>query len=141
MRAVADTSVIISALLASGPDHDECAEALRTTNAAAAGHAWVESFSVLTRLPVDVRLTGAQARFVLGATVPNSIFLSPAQQQDFADWLPGSNVVGGAVYDALIGWAAHNADLPLLTRDRRALSTYRTVGVEVLLIGSPERNA
>jgi toxin FitB len=89
------------------------------------------------RTPVDVRLTGAQARHVLTATVPNSIFLSPAQQQDFADWLPESGVVGGAVYDALVGWAARNADLPLITRDRRALATYRIVGVKVLLIGSP----
>lgn len=134
MRAVADTSVIVAAVLGAGTGHAECRAAIRASEAAAAGHAWVESFSVLTRLPLDVRLTGAEAATVLGSVVPKTRALSAAEQAGFARWVKGSGVVGGAVYDALVGWVARCARVPLLTRDTRALPTYRSVGVEVLLI-------
>jgi toxin FitB len=134
MRAVADTSVIVAAALQTGVGHAESLDALRTSDAAAAGHAWVESFSVLTRLPRDVRLSGSAAARVLGAVVPRTRSLSADEQRDFARWVPESGIVGGAVYDALVGWTARCAGLPLLTRDTRAVPTYRSLGVDVLLI-------
>ena len=134
MRAVADTSVIVAAALMSGPGHAESRAAIRATEAAAAGHAWVESFSVLTRLPSDVRLSSADAARVLDAVVPNTRSLTADEQLDFSGWVKGSGVVGGAVYDALVGWAAKCAGLPLLTRDARALPTYRRLDVEIMLI-------
>jgi toxin FitB len=134
MRAVADTSVIVAAALRSGAGHAESRAAIRGAEAAAAGHAWVESFSVLTRLPSDVRLSSADAARVLDAVVPTTRTLSADEQLDFAHWMKGSGVVGGAVYDALVGWAARCAGLPLLTRDARALPTYRSLDVEIMLI-------
>lgn len=134
MRAVADTSVIVAAALQSGGGHAESRAAIGAYDAAAAGHAWIESYSVLTRLPSDVRLSSADAAMVLQAVVPTIRLLSGDEQLDFALWLNGSGVVGGAVYDALVGWAAKCAGLPLLTRDIRALPTYRTLDVEYLLI-------
>ena len=134
MRAVADTSVIVAAALGSGSGHAGCRAAIRTADAAAAGHAWIESFSVLTRLPPDVRLSGADAARVLGSVVPTTRHLSARDQAGFATWVRQSGVVGGAVYDALVGWVARCAELPLLTRDTRALPTYRRLGIETLLI-------
>lgn len=43
-------------------------------------------------------------------------------------------VAGGAVYDALVGMCAKEHGLALATRDRRALDTYRTLGVQVELL-------
>ena len=37
---------------------------------------------------------------------------------------------GGEVYDALIAMTAKSAGAVLLTRDRRAETTYRAIGVE-----------
>lgn len=134
MQAVADTSAIVAAALRTGAGHAQCSAAIRSTQAAAAGHAWLESFSVLTRLPVDVRLSHADAGRVLDAVVPTTRLLSTDEQAAFAEWLRPSGVVGGAVYDALVGWVAKCAGAPLLTRDVRALPAYRSLGVEILLI-------
>ena len=57
-----------------------------------------------------------------------------SQAKGQATWVRQSEVVGGAVYDALVGWVARCAELPLLTRDARALPTYRRLGIETLLI-------
>jgi toxin FitB len=134
MRAVADTSVIVPAALRSNPAHSACRDALIASRASAAGHAWIESFSVLTRLPADVRLSGGDACQVLDAVVPSTRFLSADEHVLFVEWVRTRDVVGGAIYDALVGWVARCAELPLLTRDVRALPTYRALGVEVLLL-------
>jgi toxin FitB len=134
MRAVADTSVIVAATMQGGSGHAECRSAIRSSRARAAGHSWTESFSVLTRLPVDVRLSHLDAARALDAVVPATRWLSAAEQDAFSQWLRHSGVVGGAVYDALVGWVARSAGVPLLTRDARALSTYRALGIELLLI-------
>ena len=41
--------------------------------------------------------------------------------------------VSGSIYDALVGSVAVAAGVPLVTRDRRALPTYRMLDVDVLL--------
>lgn len=50
--------------------------------------------------------------------------------------LSAVGIRGGAVYDALVGLAAREAGLPLVTRDGRALATYAALGVRVELIPS-----
>ena len=40
-------------------------------------------------------------------------------------YLAAQNVTGGAAYDALVGSTAKAAGATLLTRDRRAVKTYR----------------
>ena len=43
-------------------------------------------------------------------------------------------IAGGAVYDALVGAAAVEHGLTLMTRDRRALDTYRRLNVKFVLV-------
>jgi predicted nucleic acid-binding protein len=43
-------------------------------------------------------------------------------------------IAGGAVYDALVGAAAVEHGLPLLTRDRHALDTCRELNVDARLL-------
>jgi|GEM_PF-7104653 len=42
---------------------------------------------------------------------------------------------GGSVYDALVGAAAAEHRLPLATRDRRAIDTYRSLNVALEILG------
>ena len=135
MRAVVDTSVIVSAVLAGATAHDECAAAIRDAAAHAAGHAWFESVSVLTRLPADVRLSTADAHRTVDRAVSGVSLLSVKDQQQLRRWLAMSNVAGGAIYDALVGWVARVNRVPLISRDQRAQPTYRQLGIEVLRIG------
>jgi len=48
--------------------------------------------------------------------------------------LAGTGIAGGAVYDALVASAAAQHQVPLATRDTRALLTYRAFDVEVVAI-------
>ena len=43
-------------------------------------------------------------------------------------------MAGGSVYDALAGVAAVEQGVPLVTRDRRPLGTYRALGTEVIMV-------
>jgi len=43
-------------------------------------------------------------------------------------------IAGGSVFDALVGAVAVEHDVALLTRDRRALETYRALGVQVRIV-------
>jgi len=43
-------------------------------------------------------------------------------------------VVGGAVYDGVVGLAAKHHRLTLATRDQRATATNLALGVDVLLV-------
>ena len=134
MLAVVDTSVIIAAVIDGAQAQLECAQAIKDSNGAAAGHAWFESVSVLTRLPPDLRLSITDAHLAVERSVAGTRLLSTQEQNKFRKWLATSEVTGGSIYDALVGWVALVADVPLITRDQRALPTYRRLGIEILLI-------
>lgn len=137
MRAVADTSAIVSAVIEGATAHVECEQAIRQSGAFAAGHAWFEAVSVLTRMPPDVRLTVADAHRTVERAVSGTRLLSAKEQTQLQRWLASNEVTGGAIYDALVGWVAKVADVPLITRDQRALTTYRRLGIEALVIAPP----
>jgi uncharacterized protein with PIN domain len=134
MRAVVDTSAIVTAVLDGATAQAECARAIRDGDAAASGHAWFESVSVLTRMPPDVRLSTSEAYRTVERAVSGTRLLSAKEQTQFRTWLATSEVAGGSIYDALVGWVAKVADVPLITRDQRALPTYRRLGIEVFVI-------
>lgn len=63
------------------------------------------------------------------------VALALAAQRELMRRLPEIGIHGGATYDALIGATAAAEAATLVTADRRALSTYERVGVEVELVG------
>lgn len=103
--------------------------------AALSGHALVETYSVLTRLPGDLRLAPADAARLLRERFSRPLLLGYEASGQIPDVLSQLGVVGGAVYDALVGLAAveHGADLA--TRDLRAKATYEMVGARMLIAG------
>lgn len=88
-----------------------------------------EAYSVLTRVPLPLRLSAGQASSVLAAAFAEDCWLDAAGTRELRDRLAGLDIVGGSVYDALVGQAAATNNRILLTRDRRAERTYRALEV------------
>lgn len=133
-RWACDTSVAVAALDPSHAAHRPCRRAVVTRRPALAGHATFETYAVLTRLPVPLRLTGPQAEKVLRQAFPEGCWLDPEAARLLLSRLPDGHIVGGSVYDALVAEAARVDGRILLTRDRRAERTYRAVGVPYDLV-------
>ena len=68
------------------------------------------------------------------ATSPIAAFSASTPPPLCSPGLDSRGIAGGSVYDALVGAAAVEHGLPLATRDRRALDTYRALEVDVRLI-------
>lgn len=128
-RWACDTSVAIAAIDPTHEAHPACRRVLIDLRPALAGHAAFETYSVLTRLPVPLRLSADQAVSVLAAAFPEECWLDAAGTRDLRERLAALDIVGGSVYDALVGQAGASNGRTLLTRDRRAERTYRSLEV------------
>lgn len=132
--ALVDTSVAVALVVSDHAHHDATSRALIGRRLGLAGHAAFETFSVLTRLPAPARRTpGAVARLVKSG-FPHSRYLGEAAAAALQERLGPLSIAGGSVYDALVGAVATEHDLRLVTRDRRALATYRKLGVQIELL-------
>ena len=130
-----DTSVALASLDASHEAHPASRSAAMRYRPQLAGHATFETYSVLTRLPGALRVRPALARQVIRAAFPQSCWLSARAQDRLLVRIDELEIVGGAVYDALVGSAASSNGRVLLTRDARAERTYRLLGVDYELVG------
>lgn len=129
-----DTSVALPLLVQTHTAHEEVVRWWAGQPVALAGHAVAETFSVLTRLPGDLRLSPEGAAGLLDARFAAPFLLGSATMRRLPAVLGELGVAGGAVYDALVALAAVEHDVPLVTRDARARSTYELVGATVLLL-------
>jgi predicted nucleic acid-binding protein len=134
-RWAVDTSVAVASLDSSHEAHGICREVLVSRRPALAGHALFETLAVMTRLPAPFRLSPASAVAVLDGAYPQRSWLSREDQAALLPALADAGLGGGAVYDALVGWAARAAGQILVTRDRRAERVYRALDVPYELIG------
>ncbi len=126
----ADTSVVIPLMVAS---HDAHADAIAATSDVhrIPAHVLLEAIAVLTRLPAGLAVEAAQAVRVLNGRFPEPpLAIGSPDYADLTSALAAGRMRGGEVYDALIAMTAKSAGAVLLTRDRRAETTYRAIGVE-----------
>ena len=130
-----DTSVAVPLAVADHEHHDDTFERTRSRRLGLSGHAAFETFSVLTRLPAPARRTPATIARLLATSFPHSRFLDADACAALLARLDAIGVAGGSVYDALVGATAAAHGLPLASRDRRALETYRALAVEVEFLG------
>ncbi len=136
MKALAlDTSVAVPLLVRTHRAHAAVARWWNGREVALSGHALAETYSVLTRLPGDLRLTHADAARLLRERFAAPLVLGPAVTRRLPDVLSRLGIAGGAVYDALVALAADEHGAELATRDIRAKATYETVGVRVVVAG------
>lgn len=131
-----DTSVAVPLVVADHEHHAIVVERLDRTSVGLAGHAAFETYSVLTRLPPPARRSPPVVQEILHASFPHTRFLGAAASKELLAQFAVLGISGGAIYDALIGSAAIEHEATLLTRDQRALPTYKALGVPVELIGS-----
>jgi predicted nucleic acid-binding protein len=131
-----DTSVAVPLLVARHSAHEAVVRWWNGRTLALSGHALAETYSVLTRLPGDLRLAPADAAQLLRERFDPPLLLSAETSANLVSLLSEREISGGAVYDALVGLAAieHNAELG--TRDARARTTYDALGVRVLVADS-----
>lgn len=123
-----DTSAAVPLLLGRHAAHDEVARRVRDHALGLSGHAQFETFAVLTRLPPPQRVSSATANALIAEMFPATRHLSASAASDLLVELTADRLAGGAVFDALVAASAREAELLLLTRDRRAVATYRTLG-------------
>jgi len=130
-----DTSVAVALSVADHEGRAAARAAVEGRRIGLAGHAAFETYSVLTRLPAPARRTPAAVSRLLAANFPHTRFLDEKRSSEVLGRLARLGVSGGSVYDALVGAAAVAHAVPLVTRDRRALGTYRALDVDVILAG------
>jgi predicted nucleic acid-binding protein len=126
-----DTSAAVALLLDDHSAHMATLEAVRGFRLGLAGHAWFETYSVVTRLPGAQRRSPSDALHALARNFPDSVFLGEAEAARLGPELSRLGISGGAVYDALVAAAARQHGRPLLSADARAITLYESLGVEV----------
>ena len=132
--ALVDTSVAVPLIVADHEHHRAVVDAVGTRVLGLAGHAAFETFSILTRLPPPARRGPSAVARLLAHNFPATRFLSGDAAVELLARLGTLGIAGGAVYDALVGAAAAQHGLTLLTRDRRALDIYRRLDVTFALL-------
>ncbi|GAB91679.1 hypothetical protein GORHZ_141_00540 [Gordonia rhizosphera NBRC 16068] len=100
------------------------------------GHALAETYSVLTRLPGDARVSPADAVLLIDDNFEDHLALSSHGAVSAHRELARRGVAGGATYDGLVALAAREHDAVLVTRDARARPTYEALGVRVAVIAA-----
>lgn len=103
--------------------------------AALSGYALAETYSVLTRLPGDLRVDPPDAARLLRERFAAPLVLGAMSSRRIPEALSALGIAGGAVYDALVALAAVEHEAELATRDLRAKGTYETVGARVIVVG------
>jgi toxin FitB len=137
-----DTSVLVAGFVSSHRFNRDAMPALgqvrRRGNLIA--HTMAEAYSVLSapgggyRAEPDA-VVAYLDQFIADAPIP----VRPSAYQEALGLLARSNRPGGAVYDALIGLAARDAEATLLSLDARAQPVYELCGARVRILADLTR--
>ena len=134
MRAV-DTSIVIAAYATWHEAHLEARRVL-DLSPRLPGHAGLETYSVLTRLPRPHRAPAREVHAFLEREFPEPWLILPGEElAGLIERLVNAGITGGATYDAVIGATAQRAGATLITRDQRARVIYERLGVKSEFVG------
>lgn len=128
-----DTSVAVPLLVQSHKEHQAVVRWWAGRPVALSGHALVETYAVLTRLPGDIRMSPEDAARLLTERFDPPLLLGSKTARRLPEVLSSAGIAGGAVYDALVALAAIEHSAQLATRDARARDTYERVGAQVVI--------
>ncbi len=129
-----DTSVVVAGFATWHAGHASAAAVLARQPRVPA-HVLVEAYSVLTRLPPPHRAPAdLVAAFLAERFAEPPLVLPPGGHLRLIERAACAAVSGGSVFDALIAATVLRAKARLLTRDRRAVATYRAIGVDFELL-------
>ena len=117
MKVLADTSVLVTALVQTHPRQEQCARwFIRQKDSQSqlliAAHTLAEMYSILSSLPMKPRLAPSEVnRLIEEAVLPRAevVALSVSDYSGVIRRMAELGITGGAVYDALIARAAEKA--------------------------------
>lgn len=131
-----DSSIVIAGFASWHEHHAESVKVLARRLRLVA-HAAIESYSVLTRLPPPHRaLPGLVHDFLADRFTEPYLGLTERGYRALLATAANGLILGGRTYDALIAFTAAEHDVTLLSLDRRAVTTYETVGARTELLAS-----
>ncbi|SNU01991.1 PIN domain-containing protein [Ruaniaceae bacterium KH17] len=133
MKRACDTSILVPTLVTWHEKHESAAAAFSDVTVIPA-HVAMETYSVLTRLPVRQRVAPDLAAAAIAALRRETIGLSAGEQLELIPRLAALGISGGAAYDGMIGVTAARHACVLVTGDRRAARTYDAVGADCQFI-------
>ena len=129
-----DTSVVIAAFAPWHEAHTLARQAL-TPDARVPAHVVTETYAVLTRMPEPFRMDAATvSEYAVRQWRGRIILPDAALYESFTATAASAGVVGGGIYDALVGLTAAKAGHELLSLDLRAERTYRSLGIDYRLL-------
>lgn len=139
MRQMADTSVVVAALLGWHEQHDEARRslerALTDANLVVASPVLLESYAVMTRLPAGHRLSPEDALALLKDTfaeVP-TVALDSGEVWRLLTDLEAAGISGGRTYDGHILACARKARVKrLLTFNERDFLAFDEPNIEIV---------
>lgn len=132
-----DTSAAIALLTQEHAHHSEVLRTVEGRTLGLAGHAAFETYSVMTRLPSPGRRPPAVVAHMLSTNFPETRHLSGRGAAQLLRRVADLGIAGGAMYDALVAATAVEHGAVLVSRDRRAVDTYRALGADVEFVASP----
>jgi predicted nucleic acid-binding protein len=121
VKVLFDTSVLIAALVVSHPQHAACFPRLKAAQSKQiqgfiSTHTLAEAYSVLTRLPIQPRITPEQAQSII-TDISQHLNRVPLLSDEYLAAIArmaALNLPGGGIFDALIAQAALNAGVDIL---------------------------
>lgn len=129
-----DTSVAVPLLLRNHADHGEMMRWRGSRPLRLCGHAWIETYAVLTRLPGGARVRPEDAVTLLESNFSPPLWPGRESLLGAPALFAAAGIVGGAAYDGWVALAARDNRAVLASRDLRAETTYRRLGAEVEIV-------
>ena len=122
MKVLADTSVLIAAMVESHPDHERAFPWLRQAKQKrielfVSTHTLAELYAVLTTLPVQPRVSPDTARRLIREDIESVAAIVDLRKADYRQVLDDMSALGlsgGVIYDALAVQAARKANVDRL---------------------------
>ncbi len=114
MKVFFDTSVLIAAFVLAHPRHRPCIPWVQKVKrkeitGIISGHSLLESYSVLTSLPVSPRVSPKLAFTMIKENIVSCFEIISYQENDYTELLgdlASNGIAGGASYDGLLLFAA-----------------------------------
>jgi len=121
VKALFDTSVLVAGILTSHPRHTACFSQLKAAQSQdiqgfISTHTLAETYSVLTRIPVQSRVKPDQAQSLI-SELAQYLTVIPLIDDDYQTTIArmaSLNLPGGGIFDALIAQAALKANVDVL---------------------------
>ncbi|MFB2875602.1 type II toxin-antitoxin system VapC family toxin [Floridanema aerugineum] len=121
MKVLFDTSVLVPALIVSHPKHSVCFSRLKAAESKQiqgfiSTHSLAETYSVITRLPIQPRINPEQAQSII-VDILQYLEVIPLFSNDYQiaiAQMATLNIPGGGIFDALIAQAALKAEVSVI---------------------------